>query len=557
MTRSLFLLMAGTGLAAILGSGSAQAEELRDAVAAALTQHPSIEAARASETYSNEESREHQSDLFPEFSATATGGRMFGDNSTSRGLTSSRGQAYSWLWEGNATLTQPIFDGLETFNRIDAAQARQSSASYKVADAREELALRAVQAYITVLQATEAVEKITAYKAKIDDYRSRIQEMVDQGVSDEAEVAQAKNVSLLLENTLAETKSQLDTAFAAYKEAVGKMPESTLTRPDSPAAMILPSAEDALSHAKAHHPMLLAAYKDMEAAGYDVDAERGTLMPSLDGELSYLKRDQKEEIGGEVEDGRALLRMSWDFSTGGGDLARIRKTKAAYSEKLARSQETLLQIERGIRISYADLQRAEKQKELTSERARIMKDLFDANETQFEGARLRLLQVMQSDNQLFGATLEQMNADYSLLLSQYAVLASTGRLQMALGLGDDMGDPVASASVPVVAAPKAMDVKVEPDPQPAIEEIDDRSIHEGLIKEKPKSVKKKAPEKAEVIEPAEKEDTATLEQRKPVFDQVLEEATGQPVEADVPVINAPADTAPVIQDERVFPDMDE
>lgn len=530
MKRRLFLLLAGTGLAVILQPVSARAESLRDAVQNALGHHPSIDAAQAGETYSSEERRERKADLFPQFSASATGGRMYGDNSTSRGLTTNRGQAYSWLWEGNATLTQPLFDGMETYNRIDAARARQDSAAFNVSDARENLALRAVQAYITVLQTTEAIEKIDAYKAKIADYQDRIQTMVDEGAADEAEVAQAKNVSLLLDNTLAETKAQLDAAHAAYREAVGRLPESALERPDAPDGMISASPEEALSHAKSNHPVILSAYKQMEAAGFDVDAEKGTLFPTLDGELSYLKRDQVEEIGGEVEDGRALLRMRWDFSLGGGDLARIRKTKAAYSEKLAQSQEAILEVERDIRLSYADLERTKKQKELTTDRVRILQDLFDANETQFEGARVRLLQLMQSDNQLFGAKLENMNADYGHLIAQYTALASTGRLQQALMLNEGFSAKQDGAVVPVVTAP-VMDTKVEADPEPRVKEIDDRAIHKGLLKEKP------VMEKAAID----------------AYEEFPQEETPVP-EAVLQPVSTPAPSS--YEDERVYPDLD-
>jgi adhesin transport system outer membrane protein len=555
MTRSFLLLLAGSGIALILQSGTAHAESLRDAVQAALGNHPSVEAAIAGEEYSKQERREHVSDLFPQLSTSATGGRMYGDNSTSRGLTTNRGQAYSWLWEGNATLTQPIFDGMETFNRIDAAQARQTSAQYKVADARETLALRAVQSYIAVLQATESVEKINAYRAKITDYQSRIQSMVDEGAADEAEVAQAKNVSLLLDNTLAESKSQLDAAFAGYKEAVGKLPESALQRPAGPDAMILPTPDEALAHAKTNHPVVLAALKEMEAAGYDADAEKGTLFPALDGELSYLKRDQKEEIGGEVEDGRALVRMTWDFSTGGGDLARIRKTKAAYSEKLARSQETMRQIERDINVSYAELERAKKQKELSAERARIMQDLFNANEAQFEGARVRLLQIMQSDNQLFGSQLESMNADYSYLMSQYTVLASTGRLQQALELGDNAyvgSDAVTGQGevIPVVSSPKAVETKVEPDPEPPIKQIDDDIINKASMKE--------PIVKAKVQKAAVKQSEEFPQEEVPVAPPVADTMGTDVIEPEAPVVVHPAvHKAPTIGDERVYPDLSE
>lgn len=539
MSRYLKLLLAGVSVVTILHPSGAQAESLREAVQTALSHHPSVDAARAGETYNSEERREKKADLFPTLRASATGGRMYGDNSTSRGLTVNRGQAYSWLWEGNATLTQPLFDGLETYNRIDAARARQESAGFNVSDVRENLALRAVQAYIAVLQSTESVKNIENYKSKIADYQSRIQIMVDEGVADEAEVAQAKNVSLLLDNTLAESKAQLETAHAAYREAVGRLPGSALARPDSPVAMIAASPEDALSHAKSNHPVILAAYKQMEAAGHEVDAEKGTLFPSLDGELSYLKRDQLEEIGGEVEDGRALLRMSWDFSLGGGDLARIRKTKAAYSEKLAQSQQAILDVERDIRMAYADLGRTEKQKDLTADRVKILQNLFDANETQFEGARVRLLQLMQSDNQLFGAKLEALNADYGHMMAQYTALASTGRLQSALLLNENFSMKPEPAVVPVVAAPK-VETKVEADPEPPVREIDDRAFHKGLMKEKA------APQKAAVM-------NQTLPQEHIAAEETLSAAPVPAPKAIVQPVSAPVS----YDDERVYPDLSE
>lgn len=536
MSRRFLLLLTGVSVVSILQPCTARAESLREAVQNALSHHPSVEAAQAGEVYSNEERRETKADLFPTLRTSASGGRMYGDNSTSRGLTVNRGQAYSWLWEGNATLTQPLFNGFETYNRLDAAQARQESAQMNVSDVRENLALRAVQAYIAVLQSTEAVKKIEDYKAKIADYQSRIQIMVDEGVADEAEVAQARNVSLLLDNTLAETKAQLDAAHAAYKEAVGRLPESALSRPDEPAALIAASPDDALMHAKSNHPTILAAYKQMEAAGHDVDAEEGTLFPSLDGELSYLKRDQVEELGGELEDGRALLRMSWDFSLGGGDLARIRKTKAAYSEKLAQSQEKILEVERDIRLSYADLERTQKQKELSADRVKILQNLFDANETQFEGARVRLLQLMQSDNQLFGAKLESLNADYSHLMAQYAALASAGRLQSALMLNEGFSAKPEPAVIPVVAAP-AVETRIKADPEPPIREIDDRAIHKGLLKEKP------APQKAQIIDEEFPQEDITAEPVMPVMDE--------------PAVT-PVKAAPVsYENERVYPDLSE
>lgn len=406
-------------------------ETLQDSVTQALIAHPSVEAALAGKDVAKQTKKEVRSDLFPILSAGTSVGRIYSDNSTSRGLTVSRGAAYSGLWEGNATLTQPLFDGMETKNRIDAANARMQSADYNVLDIRENLALRAAQAHIGVLQAQATLERTKSYFSAIEDYLARIQLMVDEGVADESEAAQARNISLMLKSTLIDYEGQLNAALANYNEIVGRLPRTTLIKP-SPVISIASDIEGAVAYARNNHPLLKSKEKEMEAIGYEIKAEKGTLYPDIDAELSGIKRDQREEIGGELKDARALLKLSWDFETGGASKARTQKSKAQYSEIIAQNKEQLRTIEGDIRRAYAELGTAEKQVDLVKRREAVTSELFEAYKTQFEGARVRLLQLMQAENQLFNSQLEVIAAEYRHLFAQYNVLASIGQLQKSV-----------------------------------------------------------------------------------------------------------------------------
>lgn len=452
ITRSLWLrLMAGTSL--ILIPSSVSAQSLTDAVRSSLQTHPTLEAAQAAADSALETRREAKSDFFPEFSTSIGGGRVFGDNSTSRGLVTSRGEAYSWLWEGSASLTQNFFNGFETTNRVDAAAARESAAGFNVADARETLALRAAQAYLSVLRSQAQMAAIKEYQAKIDDYLVRVQDMVEQGGADESEAAQARNVALILKDNEAELEGQLKSAIASYQEVVGNTPGDKLVKPSLPMGLVNAGPKALLDHAKQNHPALKSIEEEMQAAAFDIDAEGGTILPSLDGELSYLKRDQKEEIGGELTDARAMMRASWDIALGGGDFARVRKAKADYAQNQARAAEKTREIERDIKLAYAEMETAKKQYDLAVEREKITTDLLDAYNVQFEGAKVRLLQLMQSENQVFGTKLDKMDADFRVTAAQVAVLASAGRLQETLLSG------AADISAPVVPATPARESK--------------------------------------------------------------------------------------------------
>ncbi len=425
-------------LVAALLCPQARGEPLGEAVASALKFHPSVEAALAQLDASKQARREQVSGYFPEVSVSASGGRVYEDNSTSRGLSVTRGAAYSYSGEGSVTMRQMLFDGLETPSRVAAAKARSLSALNSVADLRETLALRTVQAYIDVMRSRVGLAMLLEHQKKVDGYLKKIKNAVDQGASDEAEYQQAMDIKAVLAGIVADYEGQKRTAEANFAEVTGHMPGADLVKPKL--LNIHPeNMEEVIGKARDMHPSVIAAKYGTQAAGDDVRAERAQIFPDFDGELSYLQSDKRDVIGGEVTDARALVRMNWNFSTGGAELARIRQKKLDHKQSLAQLHDLERQIEREIRLSYSEYATAKDQMDSLYERAFLNGKLFDTYKAQFEGSRITLLQLMQAENQLLNAKLEQMNGEHRLLAAGYGVLASIGRLQESLGI-----EPVAA-----------------------------------------------------------------------------------------------------------------
>lgn len=411
---------------------AAAAETLQTAVARAWETHPSLEAARESLNMAEEERKAERSGYYPTLSMTATGGRLYADNSTSRGLTTSRGAGYSYLWEGTATLSQMLFDGFETRNRAASAEARKRAADLTAADTRENLTLTTARAYIDALRVAEALSMLKTHEAKVDDYLSRIKGMVDEGAADESEYQQARDIRVILKGIVADHEAQWRAAVAAYLEATGEEPEGSLEEPRTLKPFVFGTAEQAIKHAGENHPLLQASAFTAQSYVHDEEAEEASLYPDLDGELSYSKTDKRDVIGGESEDGRAVVRMNWNFETGGGQISRIRRAKHQQQEALARLEELKGQVERDVRLAYSEREAAQRHLENQSERVALNETLMQTYNAQFEGAQITLLQLMQGDNQLFTTKLEKMNAKYRLLLADANILARTGRLQEAL-----------------------------------------------------------------------------------------------------------------------------
>mgnify|MGYP001001595692 CR=1 FL=1 len=195
-----------------------------------------------------------------------------------------------------------------------------------------------------------------------------------------------------------------------------------MERPVAVADLMDSSVDAAAARAKQNHPLILASLKEMRAADYSLDAEKSGAYPTVDGELSHLQRDQREEVGGELRDTRAVLRMNWGFETGGAQKARENRARAEYKEIMARQKETARQIEGDIRRAYSEYETSKKQLAVLKEREEIAQDLMEAYE------------LMQTKNQLFSAKLETLNAEYRYLAAQYATLASTGKLHRSFSL---------------------------------------------------------------------------------------------------------------------------
>ena len=420
--------------AVLLASSPIHAETLEQSVASALTQHPQVESAIAAVNAAEQGQKEQYSSYFPELQVNATGGRIFGDNSTSRGLSVTRGQGYSYLWEGSVAARQLIFDGLETKNRVSSARAEAKAAEHSLADVRSNLALRTTQTYVNLMRTQIGLALLLGQEKSVNDYLSRIEGMVEDGAADEAELQQAKDVSVILDNFIADYEGQSKILESDYVELTGHLPENGLEMPSIAADQIPESVDEAIQIAKDSHPLLKAAMLQSESAKHDMQAERSAFAPKFDGELSFLKSDKDDVIGGEVEDGKAVVRMNWGFETGGAHKARVQQRTYEHKQAMARISEVERQIERGVRQAFAELETAQKQLKNQKRRHDLNKKLFETYEVQFEGALISVLQLMQADNQVLITKLETSNAQNRVLLAQYGILAAMGQLQNALNI---------------------------------------------------------------------------------------------------------------------------
>ncbi len=420
-------------LICFLELGNANAGDLHDALNSALKTHPSIEGAYLGYKASEEGRKVEFSKYYPEISVNLTAARAYQDNSTSRGLVTERGAAYTGVGEGRVSLRQMVFDGLETKNRVVAAEARIESSNYNLLNIEDSLILRVSQIYVDILRLSNSLKILEEQKESIRDYEDRITDMVSENLSDEVELQQARDVSMLIDGVISEYKGQFASALAAYHESVGEKFSGNLKfMPKTLDRFIIKDIATSVDIAKQQHPLLQSSRMDSKAARHDMKAEHGKLYPDISSEVSYSKNDKKDVVGGETKDARIGVNMNWSFSIGGGDVSSVRQKRYEHYKATAVYKTLEGEIERDIHRSYATYNTIKSNVELSKDRVGLNEKLLDAYNNKFQGGLISLLSLMRAESQLFNARLAYEENKYYMLSSQYDLLASVGQLKNVL-----------------------------------------------------------------------------------------------------------------------------
>jgi adhesin transport system outer membrane protein len=410
----------------------AWAGSISDSVTQALSSHPQIKEGLASVAAANKNIKEQRSGYFPVIGIDGEAGRIDNNDDTTRANTSSHGEALSWMGQGTVTVSQPIFSGFSVRNRVASAEDRYSAATYDLSGTGEDVALRAARAHLNLMRTRELLDLAKEYLSNIETRRKNIGLMVKGGAADEAELMQAEEIEAGAKNTRLGYEESFRQAEADYIEVVGASPSDKLEFGETRwNALIPPTIDEAVTYAASKNAHVLAAGSMVSALARETSAEKSTLLPHIDAEASYTKKDQLDVVGGELTSGRVVLKMGWNFSTGGGQLARIDKLLQQQEQAIAKRQGVIRTIEHDVRQKYTSMQIVDQQFSLLTDREKASEKILQNFLAQFEGGKQTNLQLIGAHSKVFEAKAARIDAHYRQLLSRFELLNATGRLHEA------------------------------------------------------------------------------------------------------------------------------
>lgn len=415
-------------------------ETLQEAIRKTLQTNPDvlIDAARRKST--GEAAKNARSGLYPRVDVTMDVAAERLNNST---VISSYGSTITQQRNsGSLTLTQMLFDGLGTQREIERNEARVESAAHKLASTSEQTALRAVENYLEVLRLQEIVqlteENLAAHQRTYDQIKLR----ASSGVGRRADQTQIEARVALASASQKAAAANLRVAQINYKLVVGNLPQK-LVRPSIPdLALLPPDVEEAIKRSTKNNRVLQSASADVDAAYAQYLAAKAPLLPRVDLEVSATRNNSgniTNATGTNFSNTRdksesAMVKMRFNLFDGGSTRAAIGESSHLLEEAREVMRRAERQLEQSVRLSWTAYISAKDRLPSLRQHAEASVKTHDAYVKQFTLGQRTLLDLLDTENELFTSSTNYINGQYVELYSRYRVLTDAGLILQALGV---------------------------------------------------------------------------------------------------------------------------
>ncbi|MGY3569685.1 TolC family outer membrane protein [Vibrio sp. SCSIO 43135] len=333
--------------------------------------------------------------------------------------------------EATITLTQLLWDGSATLNDMDRTSADAESVRFQLLSDAQDIALEVTKIYLDATKAYEVLALSESNLAIHKEIYKDIKRRVDSGIGSTADMSQVEARIAKAHGNLLAAQNNLYDVHTQFKRIVGQSPQG-LIFPRADQNMIPFTVDDALNQAFSHHPVIKIAQADVDSAKFQYKQSKGVNYPTFSIEAAQTWRDDAGGIEGGSDETTAMLRMRYNLYNGGSDSDRAESFAYQLNKAKDLRDRTYRTVEEGLRLSWSALDLTVQQKEFLADHVDSASDTVIAYEKQYKLGKRTLLDLLNTENELFEARKGYLDAKYSEQYAKYRVMNATGSLLESL-----------------------------------------------------------------------------------------------------------------------------
>jgi outer membrane protein, adhesin transport system len=332
------------------------------------------------------------------------------------------------------TITQLLYDGFATRNEIKRLDHARLVRLFEFFDTSESVALEVVRSYYDVLRYRQLVQlaedNFVQHRSVFDQTDRRVKAKVARAVDLEQISAR---LALAEANLVTETSNLHDTT-ARFQRLVGQVPSADMPLPEPLKVNIPADATTAVRQAQQRNGALRAAIENVRASDAALASRTGAYQPRFDLRLRRDKGSNLSGIPGSSETNVAEVVMSWNLFNGMSDRARERQFAEQLNVARDLRDKTCRDIRQTLLIAYNDVRKLGEQLGYLSQNKISVEKARNAYRQQFDIGQRTLLDLLDTENELYQAKRAEANAEQDLNIAYARTHASLGTLLGALEL---------------------------------------------------------------------------------------------------------------------------
>jgi len=340
-------------------------------------------------------------------------------------------------YETSITLTQNLFDGFGTMNKVDYQESRILAAAYNYIEKTNDVAFKMTNAYLNVLRAYELLGTAQENVKITEDIYNKVKDLFDAGLTTDSEVKKIESaLSLARSNLTVQKNNTQDTEFN-FRRILGRMPDvTTMVKPEMDIPMPK-TQERADLYAINHNPSLLVSRYNIKGAQALYKQHDKEFYPTVDFEVSQSYNDFQDRPAIDQTDDRfkARIVMNYNIFRGGADAAAVQKDISKINQEIEIKRDLKRQVIEGLDLSWNAYKMIDLQLKDLKEYSAFSEKTLELYKEEYDLGRRSLLDLLSAQNDVINSRSQIVTATYDLLFAKYRILDAMGLLPLAV-VGD-------------------------------------------------------------------------------------------------------------------------
>ena len=401
-----------------MGINSLYADTLSEVIAKAIRTNPEVLAAISNRDATEKELDNAKAGRYPTLDLRLGGGN---ERTNTRSIDNKSLDRQ----EVSIQAKQLLFDGGAVSGEIERQRARLQSLDSKVFDTSDSVAQRVADIYLEVLKNQEIYDLAKNNLESHQDYLEKIRDRANAGVATSADLQLAEGRAALASSTLAAKEASLDDAKFRYKRLVGEMPKN-LVKPNAITQVIPALVELANEISVNNNASLRVAMQDTLAAREAEKAARARFMPTVTLEAGATRNRNIDGISGKNQDNTLMMMMNYNLFRGGADKAKVEEYTARYNAAIESENNIKRMIEEEVGRAWVARKASKISLDFYVESAAKASSVKEAYKAQYEIGKRTLLDLMNTESEMFQAKSTLIAGMYTVEQSDYRLLAVMG-----------------------------------------------------------------------------------------------------------------------------------